>query len=124
MPADRTFDRGLGGGARLNRLTDFERGVWFVYVLAADDFGVMRFSAITLQETAEWLEQKPKRVIERALERVSGVGLIQTFSHQGRVYCFQTNWQTYQKVEYPRPTAQPKPTDDLIATCDEETRLL
>lgn len=109
MPDDRLIHRALGHSAKVNSLTDFERLVWLVYKLASDDFGVMRFSAVTLQEAADWLERKPSRLVQAALERVRLTGLVQTFEHQGRQYCYQADWQTWQKITHPRQTKQPAP---------------
>lgn len=124
MPDDRLIHLCMGHSDKVNALTDFERWVWLMYKLASDDFGIMRFSPDTLQEAAEWLSVKPDRVVLRGLERVRDVGLIQTFEHQRRTYCYQWNWQTWQKIAYPRPTRQPLPPQELIVTCDENTRWL
>lgn len=109
MPDDRLFHLALGHSEKVNRLTDFERGVWFVYKLASDDFGVMRFSATPLQDAALWLEKKPAKAVLRALETLCEVGLIARFTHQGQTYVYQADWQTWQKITYPRPTKQPAP---------------
>jgi hypothetical protein len=98
MPDDRLIHKTVGHSGKINRLTDFEKLVWLIYKLAADDFGVMRFSAITLQEAAEWLAKRPFKTVQRALEAVRDVGLVQTFTHQDRIYCYQWDWQTWQKI--------------------------
>lgn len=114
MPDDRLIHKAFGQSEKVNKLTDFERNVWFVYKVAADDFGVMRFSAITLQDAARFLEARSQRLVLRALEAVRDVGLIQTFSHQERMYCFQHDWQTWQKLTHPRKTKQPAPDRSLL----------
>lgn len=114
MPDDRLIHLALGHSAKINALTDFERLVWLIYKLAADDFGVMRFSPVTLQDAAHWLELKPAKTVQRAMERVRDIGLVQTFEHQGRIYCFQRDWQTWQKITHPRQTKQPRPSDDAL----------
>lgn len=124
MPDDRLIHLCLGHSAKVNALTDFERLVWLMYKLASDDFGIMRFSAATLSDAADWLSLKADRVVLRALDRVLEVGLIQVFEHQGRRYCYQWDWQTWQKIAYPRSTKQPLPPAELIAACDENTRWL
>lgn len=121
MPDDRLIHRTLGHSEKINRLTDFEKLVWLIYKLAADDFGVMRFSALSLQEAARFLEQRPARTVLRGLEAVHKVELIRTFDHQGRAYCYQTDWQTWQKITHPRQTKQPAPP---LTMCDLNTRWL
>ena len=109
MPDDRLIHRACGHSAKVTALTDFERLVWFTYKLAADDFGIMRYSAVTLQDAADWLEQRRAKQLMTALDRIGAVGLIQTFEHQGRAYCFDPVWQTWQKITHPRQTKQPIP---------------
>lgn len=122
MPDDRLIHRACGHSVKVNALTDFERLVWALgYKLAADDFGVMRFSALSLQEAAEWLEKRRPKQIQAALARVKAVGLIDTFEHQGRLYCFDPVWQTWQKITHPRQTKQPAPPLDRV---DLNTRWL
>lgn len=110
MPDDRLFHLALGHSAKVNRLTDFERGVWFIYKLASDDFGVMRFSATPLQDAALWLERRPARAVLKALEQVCDVGLLGRFTHQDQTYVYQRDWQTWQKITFPRQTKQPAPS--------------
>lgn len=124
MPDDRLIHLCFGHSEKINSLTDFERGVWLLYKLSADDFGIMRFSAATLREAADWLNAKPERVVLRALERVQRVGLFQTFEHQRRTYCYQWDWQSWQKITHPRQTKQPLPPADIIETCCKHTQWL
>lgn len=121
MPDDRLIHLALGHSQKINALTDFERLVWLMYKLAADDFGVMRFSSAPLQDAADWLEQKPSKVVQRGLDRVRDVQLVATFEHQGRAFCYQPDWQTWQKILYPRSTKQPAPPLDAL---DLNTRWL
>lgn len=124
MPDDRFFHKSLGHSQKVNSLTDFEDLVWRSYVLAADDFGIMRFSAITLRADNDRLARKSQNIVERALHAVFDVGLIATFEHQGRVYCFQRDWQDWQKVTYPKRTVNPQPPPDVLITCTDNTRWL
>lgn len=124
MPDDRLFHKRLGHSAKVSQLTDFEDIIWRDYILSADDFGVMRFSAITLQADHDRLATRPQRLIQRALERVRDVGLIVTYGHQGRTYCAQRDWQNHQRVKHPRATINPKPPDDLLATFSPATQKL
>lgn len=114
MPDDRLIHLTLGHSEKINQLTDFERLVWLIYKLASDDFGVMRFSAVALQDAALWLEQKPAKLVHRALEAVYSVGLVRVFEHQGRAYVYQHDWQDWQKITHPRKTKQPAPPRYLL----------
>ena len=124
MPDDRLFHKRLGHSEKVNKLTDFEDRVWRAYVLSADDFGVMRFSAVTLQADHDYLLSRPVKAVQRALERVKDTGLIVTFEHQGHAYCAQQDWQQHQHVKHPRQTINPKPPDELLATFSPLTRAL
>lgn len=124
MPDDRFFHKCLGHSEKVNSLTDFEDLVWRSYVLAADDFGLMRFSANALRADNDRLGRKPHKVVERALEAVRKVGLIRTFIHQEFTYCYQHNWQDYQKITYPKRTVNPHPPVDAILQCTDNTRWL
>jgi hypothetical protein len=108
----------------VNLLTDFEELAWRYYIESADDFGVMRFSPLSLQADHERMAKRPARVVMKALERVLDVGLIRTFEHQGRAYCFQVDWQDFQKVDYPRPTVHPMPPRALLGECSTATQIL
>lgn len=121
MPADRLFHPRLGHSDRVTMLTDFEYRVWSQYILSADDFGVMRFSAVTVQADSDALDARKPAQVQRALDRLAGVRLVALFEHQGRRYAFQPDWQKYQKVEWPRATIQPKPPADALQLCDEAT---
>lgn len=124
MPDDRLFHKRLGHSEKVATLTDFEYVVWTAYVLSADDFGVMRFSAISLQADHDRLAVKPAKAVQRAMDRVRDVGLIHTFAHQGRVYALQGDWQDWQHVDYPRATINPKPDETALLRCSEATRKL
>ena len=124
MPADRFFHPRLGHSDRVTALTDFEYRVWSQYILSADDFGVMRFSAVTVQADNDALGARKPAQVQRALDRLVSVRLVVPFEHQGRQYVFQPDWQTFQKVEWPRSTIQPKPTTELLALCSDGTAAL
>lgn len=121
MPVFRLFWPQLGHGEKVSQLSYLERTVWGTYVLTADDFGVMRFSVITIQAADDKLSTESARKIEAALKKLAAVGLIRTFVHQGRTYCYQPDWQDYQKIEYPRETAQPSVPEDERRNCTEKT---
>src|SRR5678809_698027 len=100
MPDDRLIHRAYGHSEKVNKLTNLERDVWLVYKMSADDFGVMRYSATPLQDTALWLERQPAKVIIKALDAVRAVGLVDAFQHQGQTYVFDPAWQTWQKITH------------------------
>lgn len=120
MPDDRLFHKRLGHSVKVNSLTDFEELVWRAYILSADDFGVMRFSAIPLQADSDRMARKSAKTIQRALERIEQVQLIYTFEHQGRRYCFQGDWAEWQKIDYPRVTINPAPPLDRLTPKTQE----
>lgn len=124
MPADRFIHPRLGHSHKVNLLTDLEFRVWVQYVLSADDFGVMRRSAITVQADNDHLANRPIKIVQRCLDTIVSRGLLLPFEHQGRHYVCQFDWQTFQKVEYPRPTFEPKPPADVLEQCEAKTRAL
>lgn len=124
MPADRLFHPKLGHSEKIAQLSFFERVVWSTYVLAADDYGVLRKSATTIQAADEALDKEPKELVQAALERIVEVGLCQVFSHQGRSYLCQLTWQNEQRVKHPRDSMNPPPPADLLAKATPATQKL
>jgi hypothetical protein len=124
MPDDRMFHKRLGHSEKIGKLTDFEFIVWGAYVLSSDDFGVMRFSAVTLQADHDRLLKRPQKVVQRALDTVRDVRLIETFEHQGRTHCASHDWQNHQRVKHPRQTINPKPPSAMLETFTPPTRAL
>lgn len=124
MPDDRFLHRRAGHGSKVNLLTDLEYRVWTQYMLSADDFGVMRASAVTLQADNDHLANRPAKVVQRALEVVIKSGLVREFEHQKRRYIYQHDWQFWQKVAYPRTTTNPPPSAEALTGCDDSTRRL
>lgn len=124
MPDDRFLHRRAGHGTKPNMLTDLEHRVWMQYLLSADDFGVMRGTHHPVQNDNDSLASRPAKAIQRSIDALVRVGLIRTFEHQGKPYVYQHDWQTWQKVSYPRGTTQPAPPPEALAECDEATRLL
>jgi hypothetical protein len=124
MPADRMLHPRQGHSAKVSELSHLEYRVWLQSLLSADDFGVLRFSAVTLQADNDALAKTPAKLLDRALTRLVKIGLLFTFEHQGRIYACHPAWQDHQKIEYPRETIQPKPTADVLGKCSDPTRQL
>ena len=124
MPVDRFLHPRASKSHKVTMLTDLEYRVWTQYLLSADDFGVMRATALALQNDNDHLANRPAKAVQRCLDALIQSGLIYIFTHQGKPYVYQHDWQTWQKVEYPRATLQPKPPDDGLAICDDATVLL
>ena len=57
MPADRVLHARLGHSAKVSSLSDLAFRVWTTYVLAADDFGVMRADGMAFGTTSELLRK-------------------------------------------------------------------
>jgi hypothetical protein len=124
MPVDRFFHPRAGHSRKVNGLTDQDFRVWWSYVLAADDYGVMRRSAVTLQAANDSLEKRSIKAIERSLDRLVDARLVVPFMHQAEPYVCQLDWQDFQKVRYPRESHLPIPPDDILAQCSRATQEL
>lgn len=121
MPDDRFLHKRAGRSEKVGLLSDFEYRVWTQYILSSDDFGVMRHSALTLQNDNVALEQRPTKAITAALNALVTAKLLHPFSHQSRAYLYQHDWQDWQKVTYPRLTIEPKPP---VGLCSRHTQWL
>jgi hypothetical protein len=124
MPDDRMIHRRAGRSKKVSGLTDFEFRVWVQFQLSADDFGVMLRSAAKLQSDNAAIEKRTARQIDRAIDALVKVGLLDAFEHQGDWYLFQPDWQDYQKVKHARHTVQPFPPARTLAACSSKTRAL
>jgi hypothetical protein len=109
MPDDRFLHKRAGTSAKVSLLNDLEYRVWTQYLLSANDFGVMAFDHVALQNGNAHLKRRPIKTLMRCLEAVKGRGLIHTFDHQGQTYCYQPDWQDWQKVRWPGKTLLPRP---------------
>lgn len=124
MPDERFLHKRLGHSKKVNALNDLEFRVWAQYQLSADDCGVMRNSAITIQADNDSLADRPAKAIQKALDKIVAVGLLHLFEHQGRQYVCQLDWNAFQKVRFPRATVHPAPPAELLAKCCSDTRKL
>lgn len=124
MPDDRLFHRRAGHSAKVTALSDLEFRVWWTYVLAADDYGVMRCSPVVVQAANDALASKPARMILKALEALIKIGLLVDFTHQHNRYVCQLDWQDYQRVRHPRGTTEPSPPAAILQKCSRETAAL
>ena len=121
MPLDRFLHPRLGHSAKVCGLSDLQFRVWVQYQLTADDFGVMRATAITVQATNDALAQRSVKAVQAALDRLVDVGLALAFDHQGYRYLCQPDWQDFQRVGYPRLTTNPKPPANILRTFSKRT---
>lgn len=121
MPDDRFLHPRLGHSEKVFQLTDLEFRVWIQYQLSADDCGVMRCSAMTLQAANERLAKMGGKRLESCMARLTAIGLLSSFLHQGRTYLCQLDWQDWQKVRYPRASVNPQPDHDTLAKCSPKT---
>lgn len=124
MPDDRFFHPKLGHSVKVSALDNFQFRVWTTYILAADDFGVMKMAAVTIQAANVALEDVPQSEIVQALQALVDVGLVEKFDHQGRDYICQLDWQRFQKVRYPRESLNPVPPPSILERCDKATQVL
>jgi hypothetical protein len=124
MPVDRFFHPRAGHSRKVTSLTDLEFRAWWTYQMAADDFGVMRRSAVVLQAANDALAKRSRQAVERAFDRVIEVGLLVPFEHQDEWYVCQLDWQDFQKVKYPRESHQPVPPPAIFQKCSDKTREL
>ena len=109
MPADRLLHARLGHSAKVSSLSDLEYRVWTTYVLATDDFGVMRADAVAFQAAHDALSTRPAEEIAKCVERLVEVGLVAAFEHQAARYLYQWDWQDFQRVRFPARTLHPLP---------------
>jgi hypothetical protein len=124
MPAERLTHPRIGHSRKVVSLTDTEFRIWDTYRWCADDFGVMPKLSEKLQGENEALARHPKTVIDAGIEALLRVELVAEFEHQGTLYLCSLNWQTHQKVKYPRSTFLPCPPPEVVERMDDPTRKL
>ena len=115
MPAQRVLNARLGHSAKVSRLSDLAFRVWTTYVLAADDFGVMRADAVAFQAAHDALRERPADEVAAAVERLVEVGLVSAFEDQGARFLYQSDWQDFQRVRFPARTPHPLPAEAMVS---------
>jgi hypothetical protein len=124
MPADRFLHKRAGHGERSGRLSHLEWRVWTVYMLAADDFGVMWCDPAPIVTACPKLGEERPASIRKALEQIITSTLVGRFTHQGRTYIYQPDWQDFQKIEWPQATTLPPLPPDHLLKCTSATQRL
>ena len=115
MPADRFLHARLGHSAKVSSLSDLAYRVWTTYVLAADDFGVIRADAVAFQAAHDALRERPAEEIAACIARLIEVDLVAAFEHQGARYLYQPDWQDFQRVRFPGRTLHPLPASAEVS---------
>lgn len=124
MPADRFLHKRAGQGERTGELSHLEWRVWTVYLIAADDFGVMWAHESMLHSASPGLISETPRKLRAALEKLVNSKLLGRFTHQSRHYLYQRDWQEWQKVKFPSETELPKIPDEMLDGCSDGTKRL
>ena len=115
MPASRVLHARLGHSAKVSRLSDLAFRVWTTYVLAADDFGVMRADAVAFQAAHDALRERGAEQVAASIERLVEVGLVSAFEHEGVRFLYQAEWQDFQRVRFPGRTVHPLPAEAMVS---------
>ena len=115
IPADRLLHARLGHSAKVSSLSDLEYRVWTTYVVATDDFGVMRADVVAFQAAHDALSTRPAGEIAKCVERLVETGLVAAFEHQGARYLYQWDWQDFQRVRFPARTLHPLPASAEVS---------
>lgn len=115
MPAQRVLHARLGHSAKVSRLSDLAFRVWTTYVLAADDFGVMRADGVAFQAAHDALRERAAEEVAASIERLVEVGLVSAFEDRGVRFVYQADWQDFQRVRFPGRTPHPLPAEAMVS---------
>ena len=115
MPAQRVLHARLGHSAKVSRLSDLAFRVWTTYVLAADDFGVMRADGVAFQAAHDALRERPVEEVAASIDRLVEVGLVSAFEHRGVRFLYHAAWQDFQRVRFPGRTVHPLPAEAMVS---------
>lgn len=124
MPMERLLGPRVGIGHKIEQLSAVEYRVWTIYLLSADDYGVMPALAAKIQGTDRWCSKQAASTITKALERAIEIKLLRAFDVDGDRFVCSLNWQKHQHIRRPRKTILPIPPADILAECEPETRAL
>lgn len=113
-----------GHDKRFVVLTDLDWRVYDAYLIGADDFGVMRYSAVSVKSADDGLSARPEKMLLRCLDSLIERGILVDFLDGNRRYVLQFDWQDDQRIKYPTTTYQPRPPDGLVSRCSAKTRKL
>jgi len=124
MPEDRFIHPRLGHSQKVTSLTDFEFRVWCQYLLTADDYGVLPYSAAVIRGANLAIAARPDGAVMEALDVLLAIGLVLPFEHQGQRFLCDPVWQDFQKVRYPKRTYYPAPAAELFPKLSRDTARL
>lgn len=124
MATYRLIHREASTGDRSSGLSHLGFRVWIQYQLSADDFGVCPAAAAKLQGDNPTLLEEPAPRVQREIEHLITVGLVGVFLDAKRRYLYQTDWQDWQRIDYPTQTALPCIPAALLDKLSPKTRKL
>ncbi len=124
MPAERLLDPTIGDSQKVAQLSALEYRVWTIYLIAADDYGVLPCLASKIQGADRWCAEQDRGVIQAALERLCDVAIVRRFEIRGDAFICSLRWQKYQHIRRPRRSHYPTPPADVLAECDKDTAAL
>lgn len=117
MP-NRIIKESYKASPEIDELTWFEECVWNRLVVTVDDFGRYDGRIIVLKnELFPTKEDVTKADVESALAKLSAVGLIVTYTVDGRPYIMLKTWEKHQQIRA-KKSKYPSPEEGDI-TCNQ-----